>query len=362
MSQTISELLKARNLPGLCDREKMKTLLLENEYGYLPDTKWECSCTEAVLIDGRMCGGAVKLSKFDMTISSEYGSHTFPVFRLFHRDGKKHPFFILLNFHQVPSLYFPVEEVAEAGFDVITVCYKDVTSDDGDFSNGLAGVLLPPGARDSATCCGKIGLWSFAASRLMDYAEKQDCLDLNRSAILGHSRLGKTALVTGMLDERFRFVFSNDAGCAGDSIAKGSIGQLGITGRTGNPGETVEFINRTFPYWFCGNYKKIGEKGYSDEFDQHFLLATVAPRHVYVASASMDDWADPDSQFLCCAAASPAYEKLGLVGFVHHEKIPEVGDAYHEGMIGYHMRYGNHFLSRHDWQRYMEYMELHKND
>ena len=112
MSQTVSELLKARNLPGLCDREKMKTLLLENEYGYLPDTKWECSCTEAVLIDGRMCGGVVKLSKFDMTISSEYGSHTFPVFRLFHRDGKKHPFFILLNFHQVPSLYFPVEESA----------------------------------------------------------------------------------------------------------------------------------------------------------------------------------------------------------------------------------------------------------
>jgi hypothetical protein len=117
----------------------------------------------------------------------------------------------------------PVEEIAEQEFDVITYCYTDITSDDGDFTTGIAPLIFPNG-RQNDTDCGKIGLWAFTNMRVLDYVLTLENTDEKNVAILGHSRLGKTSLVTGMLDERFTHVFSNNAGCAGDAIARGGTG------------------------------------------------------------------------------------------------------------------------------------------
>ena len=103
------------------------------------------------------------------------------------------------------------------------------------------------------------------------------------------------------------------------------------------------------------------ERKYSPLFDQHFLIASIAPRHAYVASASMDDWADQTSEFLSCLAASAAYEEKGYKGLVAKERLPEIGERYHEGRIGYHMREGAHFLSRRDWINFMDYIKRHQN-
>ncbi len=366
MKDTVDGELFSRNLPALKSREEMKDILLDNVYGRLPDVAYSCGVGTPTTVEGRMCGGRAVLSTAEMTISTALGSHSFPLFRLLHTDGEKHPFFVFLNFHSVPSLYYPVEEIAESGFDVLSVCYTDVTTDDGDFANGLAGILMPPHAREGengGSAAGKLAIWAFAASRLLDYASTIDCLDMSRAAVIGHSRLGKTALLAGMLDERFNFVFANDSGCGGDSLSKGSLGALGKTGRTGGPGESISQITKNFPQWFCPNFRKYADKNYSELFDQHFLVASIAPRHVYVGSASADDWADPDSQFLSCVAASKAYEAAGLRGLVQSgSEFPNVGDFFHDGMIGYHLRDGCHFLSRDDWQMYMRYMNAHKND
>ncbi len=367
MKDTVDAELLSRNLPALKSREEMKNILLDNVYGRLPEIAYSCTVGEPTVVEGRMCGGKAVLSTAKMTISAERGSHSFPISELLHRDGEKHPFFVFMNFHSVPSLYYPVEEIAEAGFDVLSIRYTDVTSDDDDFTNGLAGILMPPHARESengGAAAGKLALWAFAASRLLDYAGEIDCLDMSRAAVIGHSRLGKTALLAGMLDERFNFVFANDSGCGGDSLSKGSLGALGTTGRTGGHGESISQITKNFPQWFCPNFRKYADKNYSEIFDQHYLVASIAPRHVYVGSASADDWADPDSQFLSCAAASKAYEAAGLRGLVRgkSDDFPKVGDFFHDGMIGYHLRYGCHFLSRNDWQMYMKYMNAHKND
>ena len=91
-------------------------------------------------------------------------------------------------------------------------------------------------------------------------------------------------------------------------------------------------------------------------FDQHFLLAGCAPRLVYVASAIEDDWADPNSEYLSCCAAGEVYERLGMTGFVHPDRLPQTGDVFHEGAIGYHLRAGRHFLSREDWNNYFRFL------
>lgn len=115
---------------------------------------------------------------------------------------------------------------------------------------------------------------------------------------------------------------------------------------------------RNFPYWFCGNLKKYAGGETKLPFDQHFLAALVAPRKLYAASAVDDQWADPRSEFLSCAAVTPVYELLGEKGLVC-DSLPETGDAFHEGSVGYHLRPGTHYLGREDWKLFMEYRRRH---
>ena len=140
-------------------------------------------------------------------------------------------------------------------------------------------------------------------------------------------------------DSRFAAAYSNDSGCSGAAISRGK------------EGETVEKIYNRFPYWFCENYA--AWKGNEDQmpFDQHYLLASIAPRPVFVGSATKDLWADPKSEFLSCLAAAPAWEEFGLKGLKAPEKFPEAGDVFTEGNPCYHLREGEHYFSRHDWHR-----------
>ena len=237
----------------------------------------------------------------------------------------------------------PTEEIIDAGYATLTFCYKDVTSDDGDFTNGLAGVVYPDGTKDDDRC-GKIGLWAWAAMAVMDYALTLPELDHAKISVIGHSRLGKTALLTGALDERFYCAISNDSGCSGAAISREK------------DGETIRKITTKFPFWFCENYKKYADREEELPFDQHFLLAANAPHKVYVASAAGDAWACPEHEYLSCVAASEYYEKHTGKGFVRPDRLPNVTECLHDGNIGYHLRAGDHYLSREDWSSYMKYI------
>ncbi len=356
----LKELVSERKLPKLLSAEDMKHLLLQDEYGFLPNVSYKMSVSEPVSIEKAYCSERAEHSYVDMTITVEDRSHTFRVNRLLHSDGKKHPFFVLINFYSdLPNRYCPLEMIAEEGFSLLSVCYQDVASDDADFTNGLAKVLLPNGQETDETG-GKIAIWAWALMRVMDYAQTLDSLDLSQAAVIGHSRLGKTALLTSMLDNRFRYAFSNDSGCSGAALARGSSGLSKTENYRG--GETIDVITTVFPYWFCKKYRSYAKDGFVPGCDQHFLLSSIAPRFVYVASASMDDWADPTSEFLCCVAASEQYEKLGYSGLVHLDRLPNVPEHFHEGRIGYHKREGAHFLSIKDWDLYMKYIRLHEHD
>lgn len=357
----LKDMVKERNLPAFLDQEKMKELLLENEYGILPDVEYSVTVSEPKLVEYRYCSGMVDHSTVDFTFTSKYGSHTFMVNQALYKEGEKRPLFLNFNFSSnAPDKYLPLEEILDNGFNVISVGFKDITSDDGDFKNGLCKVFMPNG-QENDTTCGKIRLWAEAAMRIIDYAEGLSTVDLNNIAVVGHSRLGKTALVTGMLDKRIKYAISNNSGCSGAALCRGNMGVLGLIGESIS-GETIRDITKNFPYWFCKKYQQYRETNIPDTFDQHYLLASIAPRYVYVASASMDDWADPNSEFLCCVAASEKYEEMGLDGFVHNDRLPENGENYHKGRIGYHRRYGKHFISRSDWKCFMEYINAHKND
>lgn len=360
----LSQELKNRDLPPLKSREEMKEIMQREVYGFLPDVPFTFSVSEPTVLENRYDCGNVTYSYVNMTVNIGQGSHTFRIDRLMHIDGKKRALIILNNFHPMESShYFPREEMSEYDVDYLVFCYTDISSDDGDFSTGLAPLLLPNGQNSDDTC-GKIGIWAWAAMRVLDYALTLPTTDENNVMIAGHSRLGKTALYTAMMDERFRFAFSSAAGCAGDAIAHGSSGVVNshIDRDLRQRGENIADIVERFPYWFCKNYFKYAEKKYSDTFDQHFLLASIAPRFVLVASCDLDYWADTKSQQLCCLAASEMWKKAGLDGMADTENFLKAGESLLDGRMGYFMIHSKHFLSRHSWKRCMEFIEKNKND
>lgn len=352
---TWEELLLERELPEVWSigppsweerRQEIKMLLQENVYGFLPGEPDMIRYRESTPLptDNNFCAGKAWIKRIEITVTLQEKEFTFPMCAVIPKIQKRVPFFVHINFrNSVPDKYMPTEEIVDNGFAIFSFCYKDVTSDDDDFTNGLAGIVFG-GKERGMEDCGKIGLWSWAASRVMDYCQSLDCLDFQKAAVVGHSRLGKTALVTGMMDERYKFVISNDSGCAGAAISRGKMG------------ESVKKINDVFPFWFARNYRKFGETEDQMPFDQHFLLAASAPRYVYVASAEEDLWADPISEYLSCCAASLVYERLGEKGFIHTAQIPAAGSVYQQGNIGYHIRKGCHYLSREDWNYFMQFM------
>ena len=351
----IKEIIKKKNLPDLLtfndgikvtskeDWEKRRKeifSILENEiYGTpVPFKKFNTEVSEdKIICAGKGLHTSVKLS------FPEAENFSFPVEILRPDTKKKVPVFVFLNFR--PDLYdryLPTEEIIDNGFAVARIYYKDVTSDDGDFTNGIAKYAVKN--RENGADCGKIAMWAWSASRTLDYLETTNLFDMNNVAVMGHSRLGKTALVAGAYDERFKFVMSNDSGCSGAAITRGKVG------------ETVDDICMRFPFWFCENYNKYRKAEDTMPFDQHFLLALSAPRYVSVHSAIEDRWADPDSEYLSCVAADDAYKILGEKGFVYPDRLPVIGDDFIKGSIGYSLRAGTHFLSRWDWNKYMNFI------
>lgn len=339
------KMLEERRLPALLDREKMLEILQEQVYGKIPPAPESISFKTEEKVFPFFCAGKAVCNKITATCVINNEEFSFPFFASLPTDEKKHPFFIHINFDDsVFCKYMPIEEVIDNGFAVLSFCHNDVTKDNDDFSDGLAGVLFKNGARKPDDP-GKIAMWAWAAHRVMDYAETMNhVLDLDCAVVCGHSRLGKATLLAAASDERFPFAYSNNSGCTGAALSRGK------------QGETVRFICNRFPYWFCENYQKYADNEQSMAFDQHYLVASVAPRRVLVGSASEDAWADPVSEQLCCFAASPAFKK----GFVCPDRRANIGEEFFHGDIGYHLRKGNHYFSREDWQKLIKFVNLHR--
>jgi hypothetical protein len=356
----ISEELKKRELPDLLTLDSGETIndivlwnrrraeiieLLRREiYGFSPPPPEKVEYIIEIRDSSAFAGKAVHSSviiKFD----TPKGKFSFPFNLIIPKNVAPAPLLLHIAFRpDIPDRYYPVEEIIDGGFASASFCYEDVVPDVRDgFSSGLA-AMYSNGPRKPDEW-GKIGMWAWAAERVMDYLHTLEEINKERIAVVGHSRLGKTALWCAAQDERFFMGISNDSGCSGAAITREK------------KGERVKEITDNFDYWFCENYKKYVGNEKNMPFDQHFLLAAIAPRYLYVSSAQDDEWADPQSEFLSCAAVKEVYELFALKGLVTPDSFPSTGDILHEGQIGYHMREGTHFLSRYDWQRFMEYMD-----
>lgn len=315
------------------NRKEIKRILCENEYGFFPAAPSKVSA-QLLSRDENFCAGKAELCTYLLT-ASVYGAEVkFPfVFCVPKTEGQKKTAVCLSFESAVPNKYLPAEEIVDLGWAFVSLCYQAVSADEA-LMDGNAKVLCEKGRT------GKLCLWAWAAMRVMDWLQTQESVDKEKIAIVGHSRLGKTALLVGAFDERFSFVHSNDSGAAGAALYAEKKADS----------EDIFTLATIRPYWFCERFAEFIEKENNLPFDQDLLVGLIAPRVVCIGSAEEDFRANPDGEFACAKKASRAWEEYDRRGLIAPEKAV-VGETYFQGNVGYYKRKGTHYFSREDWQR-----------
>jgi hypothetical protein len=238
---------------------------------------------------------------------------------------------------------WPLQQIVEKGYAVATFYCGDVQPDRPNVREGMRATLPvykgDPPPDETAT----IAWWAWGCHRAVDFLVADKSIDAKRIAVVGHSRLGKTALLAGAFDDRIAVVIPHQSGCGGAGPS-----------RSKNPkAETVKRITTSFPHWFCTNFTAFGDDVTKIPFDQHCLVAICAPRPVLMTNADDDQWANPDGQFDVLSGAAPAYKLYGNDKPVA-AKMPETGTL-SDSRLGYFIRTGKHSMTPDDWKVFMQF-------
>lgn len=240
---------------------------------------------------------------------------------------------------------WPLEQIVARGYAVATFYCGDIQPDRPHVREGMR-ATQPERATETGQETATIMWWAWGIHRAVDYLTALPEIDGKRLAVVGHSRLGKTALLAGAFDDRLALVIPHQSGCGGAAPSR----------HRDPKAETVARINLTFPHWFCGRFKAFGADVTRLPIDQNCLVALCAPRPVLLTNAEEDRWANPSGQFEVLRAAAPAYELYAVERPVVAEKMPAI-DTLSAERLGYFLRPGQHSMTPQDWKVFMDYAD-----
>jgi len=315
-------------------------------YGRMPTAKVAMTA-RVVSVDGDVLGGLAERKTVTLTFGGDSLAKLNIVMYLPHKRSGGAPVFVGYNFGGnatvEQSSQWPLKEILTKGYGVVTAWYWDIEPDRLDgwqtgIRTRLAGALHIEPYEWSA-----IGAWAWGLDRMADYLSTDKEVDPKRLIVMGHSRLGKTAVWAAAGDTRWAMVISNESGEGGAALSKR------------NYGETIAIINAKFPWWFAPAYKQYGDDPAALPLDQPMLLSLIAPRPLYVASAEGDQWSDPKGEFLSAVRAGAVYRLYKKNG-VEGEALPPLSQPV-GGSVHYHIRPGKHDVTLYDWEQYIHFAD-----
>lgn len=240
------------------------------------------------------------------------------------------------------AVLWPIETILLHGYAVATIYRGDIAPDFTDGQN--EGVQAQyPGLKNRPDNFATIAAWAWGLSRGLDYLLTDNSVDAKSAIVFGFSRLGKAALWAGANDARFKIVISNESGAGGAKLFHCP------------EGEGITRLTTVFPHWFNNNFKKYAGQDTLLAFDQHMVIALIAPRPVYVASAIDDKNSNPQAEFLGLKMAEPVFMLYGKKG-LPADTFPPLNTAV-VGDIAYHIRSGGHSVTAYDWQQYLAFID-----
>lgn len=348
-------------------KEEILTLFEETVYGTMPKDGYTTSFE--VVEEGEALDGAAIRKQIKITVTTDKGSSDALMLLYVPNTNMASPVVIGLNFNGnhtaisdenvFPSYNFDtsddsweeelgsksyrwnIENCISRGYAVATIFADDFAPDSSKTYNSRVISLFD---EDEFMT---VGAWAFGLMRGVDYLVKDASIDAEHIAVVGHSRLGKAAVWAGANDTRIGMVISNDSGNTGASLSRS------------NRGETVKSVNTMFPHWFCSKYSEYGNNENELPVDQNLLLAVIAPRIIYVASAEDDMWADPQGAWNSLMHATNAYVLYGLDVLEHSDSKPDVDTPVWCESMGSHVRAGWHDIQKEDWTYYLDYMDTY---
>lgn len=335
-------------------RPEIIRLFEDNVYGQVPNT-FDAVSFSVVNEDPRAMDGLAHLKEVDITISRNNKQITMRLILFIPtKRTKPAPVFLLIN-HRAPENidpsrkikmdFWPAETLIQRGYAAATFHVQDVADDKKEtFDADILRTLYPEHLQMANGMRG-LGAWAWGAMRAMDYFLRDPDIDATKAGVVGHSRGGKAALWTGAQDPRWAITVSNESGCGGAAISRRKFG------------ETVKRINTNFPYWFTDNFNTYNDNEDALPLDQHMLIASIAPRAVYVASAVEDEWADPKGEFLALKVGTRVHREIYKHTAVLPDKLPGTNEPSHLPYAGHHIRDGKHNLTSYDWNQFMDFAD-----
>lgn len=241
--------------------------------------------------------------------------------------------------------FWCISQLIDRGYAFATFHESNIDPDRPDFTDGIH-PWYPDLPGPTASHWGTIAAWAWGLSRAADYLVTVPEIDPRRICVTGHSRRGKTALLAAALDERFALAVPHQSGTGGMALSRQTTQ------------ETVERINRVFPHWFNDVFPEFNDAVDRLPFDQHALVALVAPRPLLDTEGAQDPWANPPRARDSLMAADPVYRLLGAPGLVNAEPQLEIPPDLPAGGVLLQLRLDEqHTLNANYWRRILDFAD-----
>lgn len=334
-------------------RSELLELFRGKVYGKRPNTEYSLQFKQDSVLESAFDGAATGYSMTaTVTIADRSFSFPFVVFVPNKRQRAVPAVVHINNRYFIPldkaatehDPFWPAKTLIDRGYATASFHTSNVDPDRKDgYAEGIRS-FFADGRPPADDAWRSLSAWGWAASRVLDHLDSLEAVDGTRVAVVGHSRGGKTSLWAACEDTRFAVAYSNNSGCGGAALSRRAYG------------ETVGRITSSFPHWFCKPFADFTDQEGDLPVDQHEVMALIAPRGVYVASADEDLWADPRGEYASLVASAPVFQLLNKKS-ITNTAMPPLNQPRVTGQTGYHIRTGGHGLGDTDWNWFLDFAD-----